>query len=239
MLCLRVKAAFAAFRPLAAGSYRVTAPFITPSAAYGLALNVAGIESRRDDGSSTMTLTAVGLPTTRIAIGAVRLPEVQTLYQQLHNYPVGATGRERADDSKGNKYNIQPVRREILSGIDGYICLDGNQKLEGRVREGLRLGNMYTPEGKVRYGIPFLGDNNFLLSMLRQEIESVPAYWFQRVEPSDSPGGEISRLTVWIDRRDMSRTITYLYRRPEVPSAEIPDTAWATIPPASLSRDAL
>src|SRR5829696_6921703 len=103
MLFLYVEAPFATFRTFTAGSYRPTAPFITPSAAYGLLLNVAGIESRRDDGKSVMTLTAAGLPEVEVAVGAVRVPELQSLYQQLHNYPVGATGRDRAADTKGNK----------------------------------------------------------------------------------------------------------------------------------------
>jgi CRISPR-associated protein Cas5t len=44
-----MEAPFAAFRTFTAGSYRPTAEFITPSAAYGLLLNVAGIEMREYD----------------------------------------------------------------------------------------------------------------------------------------------------------------------------------------------
>ena len=44
--------------------------FLTPSAAYGLALNLAGIETRRDDGLSAMTVTRFDLPPARIALGA-------------------------------------------------------------------------------------------------------------------------------------------------------------------------
>jgi CRISPR-associated protein Cst2 len=43
---IRLDAPFAAFRPYTAGWFRPTAAFLTPSAAYGLLLNVAGIESR-------------------------------------------------------------------------------------------------------------------------------------------------------------------------------------------------
>ena len=42
MLCLYVQAPFAACRTFTAGWYRPTATFLTPSAAYGLILNVAG-----------------------------------------------------------------------------------------------------------------------------------------------------------------------------------------------------
>jgi len=147
MLCLRVKAPFAAFRTFTAGSYRPTAPFITPSAAYGLVLNIAGIESRYDDGHAPMTLTNPGLARVEIALGAITFPEVQSIYQQLHNYPVGAMGKGRAKDCKGAKYNIQPVRREFLSGLDAYICIRENDSLEEHVRAGLRGGG---PEGLPR-----------------------------------------------------------------------------------------
>src|ERR1017187_95754 len=108
MLRIRVKAPFAAFRSFTAGSYRPTMPFLTPSAAYGLALNLAAVESRFDDGKSPMTLMRRDLPALEMALGAVTLPEVHSIYQQLHNYPVGASGKERAGDCKGAKYNIQP-----------------------------------------------------------------------------------------------------------------------------------
>src|SRR3954471_21051970 len=107
MLRLRIKAPFAAFRTFAAGAYRPTAPFITPSAAYGLLLNIAMVETRHDDGRSPMTVTAAGLPSADIALGAVTLPTVQSLYQQLHNYPVGAVTPAALQRSRGNKPNIQ------------------------------------------------------------------------------------------------------------------------------------
>ena len=63
MFCLLIESRFAAFRPFITGSFRPTAPFITPSAAYGLLLNLAGIEMREDDGKSAMTLIKKsGLP---------------------------------------------------------------------------------------------------------------------------------------------------------------------------------
>ena len=46
MMCLELEAAFAACRTFTAGSYRPTATFLAPSAAYGLILNLAGLDSR-------------------------------------------------------------------------------------------------------------------------------------------------------------------------------------------------
>ena len=130
MLWLYVQAPYAAFRNFTAGWYRPTASFMTPSAAYGLVMNLAGIETRRDDGLSPMTVTGFGLPPARIALGADpenprgAHPQVHTIYQQLHNYPVGASGKERKEDAKGNKYNITPVRREFLSDLRAFVLLD-------------------------------------------------------------------------------------------------------------------
>ena len=89
MLCLYLEAPFAACRTFTAGWYRPTATFLTPSAAYGLVLNVAGVESRlreedeRHNGRVPASLTQPGLPTVRIAVGAFadgdgdRFPRVQ------------------------------------------------------------------------------------------------------------------------------------------------------------------
>lgn len=232
MLRLRVKAPFAAFRTIGAGSFRPTAPFMTPSAAYGLLLNVAAIESRLDDGRSVMTVTRTELPPADIALGALQVPQVQTLFQQLHNYPVGATGKERAAAAHGNKHNIQPIRREFLSNLDAYVCLRGNGWLEERVRSGLVAGASYAPDGAQRYGVPFLGDNSFLLSVLREESDPQPAHWYQVVAGDAALGRQdICRLTVWIDRQDMSRTQSLLFSRRDERQLEIPPTAWVAIRP--------
>jgi CRISPR-associated protein Cas5t len=233
MLQLRVKAPFAAFRTFTAGSYRPTAPFLTPSAAYGLILNVAAVESRHDDAKSPMTLIAKGLPSVEIALGALGLPEVQTLYQQLHNYPVGESGKEHAQETKGSKYNIQPNWREYLSGIDAYICIRGNEWLESRIREGLSLGCRFAPDGKRRYGVPFLGDNSFLVSVLREEPSLRPARWIAPVERgAEAAATQVLRLPLWIDRQDTSRTVSCLFRWPDEATDEPPANAWVLVPPA-------
>jgi len=51
MLWLRIEAPFATCRTFTAGWYRPTATFLTPSAAYGLVLNLAGIDSRLREGA--------------------------------------------------------------------------------------------------------------------------------------------------------------------------------------------
>lgn len=237
MLRLLVKAPFAAFRSFTAGAYRPTAPFITPSAAYGLILNLAGIESRLDGGQSPMTLTAAGLPQVEVALGAVVAPEVQAIYQQLHNYPVGSTGRDRASEVKGAKYNIQPIRREFLSRFEAYACLRGNAALEERVR-GVVAGT--APAGAVpRYGIPFLGDNSFMIDVIREETEPRPAHWYRRLSREEGAVPGRCRLPVWIDRGDMTLTRTAIYAPVRPAVAGIPEEAWTLIePPAEIGTRA-
>jgi CRISPR-associated protein Cas5t len=241
MLCLYVEAPFAACRTFTAGWYRPTAPFLTPSAAYGLVLNVAAVESRLaeheagHDGRPPASLTRAGLPPVRLALGAARgeggaaaLPLVQTAFQQLHNYPVGRDAGMPEGQARGNKNNISPVRREFLAGLRALVCLDGNPGLEERVRRGL-AGEF----NRGRYGVPFLGDNQFLVDRLEERPLPQVAYWYERV--GESAGGRprpgTARLTIWIDRADMSQTRSGLYAPPPEPSADIPAGAWTEIVP--------
>jgi CRISPR-associated protein Cas5t len=250
MMYLYVQAPFAACRTFTAGWYRPTATFLTPSAAYGLILNVAGIESRlREEdvghgGKVPASLMRPGMPAVRLAVGAAATdegdpyPRVHTVYQQLHNYPVGASGQERAELAHGNKYNITPVRREFLSGLRAVIAMDGNPDLEERVRQGLR--------GKFnsdRYGLPFLGDNSFLLDRLEELSAAPTAYWYERVTEAsaDGPRPRTTRLTILIDRAELSRTTSALFAPTKDSSSVIPEIAWMVIrppdePPANTRR---
>ena len=225
MLCLYLRAPFAAFRSFVAGSYRPTAGFITPSAAYGLLLNVAGIEMRHDDGQHPMSLINRDLPRFLLAIGALSLPARHSIYQQLHNYPVGNTGEGHAPKTMGNKYNITPVRREFLANLRALICMDGNPELERRIRQGLR-GEIHR-----EYGLPFLGDNNFMVDRLEQVETLYPAYWFECITKDQGTGlrKHVTRLTVTIDRADMSNTRSHLFAPLEEPSMEIPQNAWVAV----------
>ena len=209
MIFLYLKAPFGVFRTFTSGSFRPTAGFITPSAAYGLLLNVAGIEMRHDDGVSLMTGVAKGLPPVRLSLATLQWPGParQSLLQQLHNYPVGEAGREHAPAAKGSKYNIIPVRREFLMDINAYIGVDGNPELEKRILDGL--------QGKTarRYGVLFLGDNNFLIDRLEPLEHPHPAHWFEKVQETevDSRKKNVMRLTITIDRADLSRSRSMLF----------------------------
>ena len=238
MLILYVKAPFGAYRPFVAGSYRQTSPFITPTGAYGLLLNLAGLESRLNDPKLVATAMREDLPSAKVAIGMLRKPTTSRLLQQLHNYPVGNTGKEHAPNTKGGKYNIQPITRELLTGIEGYIGLDGNDDLEDSVRLGLARGlSMTRTDGRARYGIPFLGDNSLMVDVIEEaRNERRPmhsARWYcslRRLPQSDGPRPGTCRMTTWIDRNDMSRTRSDLFA-PSDATMSIPEEAWVQVGP--------
>ncbi|MBI2799038.1 MAG: hypothetical protein HYX63_01935 [Gammaproteobacteria bacterium] len=146
-------------------------------------------------------------------------------YQQLHNYPVGNTGTDHEPHTKGNKYNITPARRSFLSNLRGYLCLKGNDELTQQVLDGL-AGNI-----PRKYGLPFLGDNNFLPDRIEAVERIDPAHWFVKVEPEDDGGiaANIARLTVTIDRADMSMTKSRLFRVSDTASPDVPSNAWVDV----------
>ena len=81
------------------------------------------------------------------------------------------------------------------------VALDGNPDLEDRVRRGLR-GEF----NAGRYGLPFLGDNAFLLDRMEELSAPPEAHWYERVMEAspDGPRPRTTRLTILIDRADLS-----------------------------------
>jgi CRISPR-associated protein Cas5t len=257
MLWLYVEAPFAACRTFTAGWYRPTATFLTPSAAYGLVLNIAGIDSRLregetgHDGKTPASLMRAGLPAIKLALGAPAsagkekaeddpdaFPRVQTVYQQLHNYPVGKGNKVDDPDNpggkayqgdiaarraQGNKSNITPVRREFLSDLRVMVGIDSDEGTLDRVRRGL-AGEF------PRYGVPFLGDNCFLLDRAELKVAPLPSYWFTPVtEAGAGPLPRTSRLTIHIDRADLSRTTSQLFAPVNEAAVSPPEAAWTSV----------
>lgn len=223
---LRVRAPFAAYRPLQAGVFRGSSPTIPHSAAYGLVLNLACIETRGDS-ARPVTTTRTGLPALRIAVGEVTRPGVATIYQQLHGYPVGNSSKELAEGTRGAKYHIAPARREVLVGLDVVVAVESTDAaLFDRVRAGLR-GEL----GEPRYGLPFAGDNNLLFD--RIEVHERPpekAHWYVPVRIEDGPRAGSARLTLAIDRDDSSKTRAGLFAPESEASDEVPQSAWVWTP---------
>ena len=132
--------------------------------------------------------------------------------------------------SKGNKNHITPVRREFLVDIRATIAVDADDDLETRIQRGVH-GEL----NDGRYGLPFLGDNQFLVDRLDfHDPNNLPATrWYCPVDESANAGPRpgTTRMTVWIDRADMSRTVSHLFAPSEDASSEIPEIAWTIIEP--------
>jgi CRISPR-associated protein Cas5t len=224
-LYLRVRAPFAAFRPLQAGAYRGTLPVIPPTAAHGLVLNLAGVESR-DLSDPVTTRVRADVPPLRIAVANLAEPAVATLYQQLHGYPVGSSGKEHAARAHGAKYWIAPVRRELLVGLDVALAVESpDAELLARVMDG--LSGKGAPS---RYGLPFAGDNNFLVDRLEVLAKPPEARWYERLAEDEPPRSESCRLPVAIDRRNSSRTRLAIYAPSVRPHAPPSAAAWTWTP---------
>jgi len=226
-LFLRLEAPFAAFRWLQAGVYRGTFPVIPPSAAWGLALNIAGIETRGDVNEVTTPIRS-DAPHLDIAVGIVVQGARSTLYQQLHGYPVGNSGKELQARAHGQKYWIAPAKREILAGLVCVIGVRGASTIIESIPQGL-AGNLNVE----RYGLPFAGDNQFLYSRIDVIETDDSARWFVPVGPGETPK-ESTRLTTLIDRRDASRTAAPLFAPTSAPCA-CPSDAWIEIGPSAAT----
>lgn len=221
---LRIRAPFAAFRGFQAGVYRSTSPVMPPSAAYGLVLNLAGIEMRGPS-DKAITLIRPDVPRLRIAVGLVKAVERNSLYQQLHGYRVGTDAKTKAMAAltKGAKYQIVPVRREVLIDYEGVIGVQStDESFLAEVERGLR-GELETP----RYGLPFAGDNNYLFDRIELANEQpVDILWYARFQADKTPHKGTCRLTVGIDRADNSRTTSFVY----APTSEFSEVVWTWTP---------
>jgi CRISPR-associated protein Cas5t len=234
---LRLKAPFAAFRPFQSGGYRSTTPIPSPSAIYGLLLNLAAIEQRTSL-TTPVTLIRDDLPEIEIAIAQVKQPELAILSQQLHQYPVGASGAELAKKTHGAKYWIAPVRREVLVNLDIVVGIKAAQGLCDRILAGLN-GELEAQ----RYGLPFAGDNNFLFNIIQpaetleglklKDEKALPLLrWYSPIKSGMRPQLGVCRLTKWIDRADNSKTKTLVFA-PGNFCRTVPgdgDEAWMKLP---------
>ena len=222
---LQIRAPFAAFRQFQAGGYRSTYPVSPPSAAYGLALNWAGIEMRGPLDGVTTGIRA-GLPELDIAIGLLSRPRTERVFQQLHSYPVGGAASRLSTKTHGTKYLIGPARRELLVGYHGVVGVrTTDPALAERIREGVRGESEFD-----RYGLPFLGDNNFMIDEVDLLTTPPPTWWYTRVVAGEGPRRGTCHLTVGIDRADNCRTTGLRMALTNQPLECPPKAAWVLTP---------
>lgn len=251
MIGLRYAAPFAVFRDFTAGYFRSTFRFTSYSALYGLLLNIAGVEMRATLGQGP-TLVKESLPSFEVASAVASrvserhsfgfneeqsvLPTSGVLFQQLHSLPVGSTNKHRIPLTKGNKHHISPGRRQLLIGLRG-ICF---VKAEPEFEERLRVGLSGEPLEQERYGVPFLGDNSFMLEELEiiEPGQSGPVSWIVRDKEDDfdffgntGAGPTPFRLTIWADREGMSQTRSEFFVTEDGELNSPPESAWVRVGP--------
>ncbi|MDH4262795.1 MAG: CRISPR-associated protein Cas5 [Spirochaetia bacterium] len=234
---IRVKAPFAGYRYFQAGNYRITMPTMPHSAAYGLVLNLAGIEMRTGkDNVATLikkpTLdfqwdSQENIPVLKIALGEICEPGKNSIYQQLHTYPVGNSSSHLAEGTKGAKYHILPTRREFLVNLDVIIGIKSEVAgFQERITDV--LSGKYDSN---RYGLPFAGDNNYLIDFI--EIIEKPTettFWYYPVQPEEIPETETFRLTIGIDRQNNHLTTMPVFAKTVDKSPAPPESAWVWTP---------
>lgn len=225
-LFLRLKAPFAAFRYFQAGVYRSTMPTIPHSAAWGLINNIMGVETRINV-NNIITDISTEIEPLNLAIGIMQLASNNSLYQQLHVVPVGSSGKENADRTKGNKYFIRPVRREMLVNLDVVLAI---KTQDASVRQKI-LNGLNGEYNNSRYGLPFAGDNNFLFDSIEVfEEPKEAAYWYYPLGEDEVPETETVRLTVGINRLDNSETTAPLFAVTKERSLLPPEDSWVWTP---------
>lgn len=256
MIAIAYAAPFAVFRDFTAGFFRESFRFVPQSVLYGLVLNLMGIEARGPLGPTT-TLTLENLPVFEVA-SAVRsaqegrhsfaaatggdgsLPDVGMLFQQLHVLPVGYSNKEWKPRTKGAKHHIAPGRRQVLLGVRGACLVRGDATFEKQLEQALISPPWELESATPRYGLPFLGDNNFMLEELRQiEPDTQAVEWVVAVGDERETGDDSQeapsvpfRLTEWADRAGTRTTRSGFYRLQPGTLAAPPETAWVRVGPA-------
>jgi CRISPR-associated protein Cas5t len=224
-LWLRVHAPFATYSTFRSGTYRDTMPIMPPSAAYGLILNLAGIEMR---GSLQQSITPIrlDLPPLKLAFGRVagNASEISVLLQHMHNYPVGASSKEHKTKTHGSKYGIEPTHRETIVDLDMMLGIIADPTLISRVKQGLT-----GKDDRPRYGLPFAGDNNYLFDRIDCLDEPLPSHWFVSVDSKLKQESGAVSLTVEIDRHTPSKTKSMLFSATKDSLTSLPDHDWLSM----------
>lgn len=220
---LHAKGPYAAFRLGRYGFYEPTALTISPSSAYGLLLNIAGIDVRASSGKGKVGR----LPALEVAIGEVAPGVVGSLLQQLHCYTAGESDeafRKKslggAGKDTGTKIWISPIRRELLCDFEVVLGVRAEEKFLARLREGLS-GTL------ERYGFPFAGDNNCLFESLEELWVPPTIPWWVRVTQARAHP-RLARLPVSVDHADSTKTAVGTFL-PSPPAALPPRAAWTAI----------
>lgn len=212
----------AAFKGLTGGSYRPSYPIMPPTAAWGMILNLARINTNRAmEGRNKLSSVKFDLPSGRVAIGVRYHPTKSTLYTQAHHYLVGSAGKELAAQCHGQKSWIAPVTREILIDLSMVIGVQCSTEIRSRVEAAIS-GDLKDP----RFSIPFAGESGFMFSSLSLVDEPPMAFWYRPVLPGEDPQPGVCSLPVKVDFADSAKSCYRLFAPTENPMPAPPSGVW-------------
>lgn len=248
MVGLEIGAPFGTFREYERGASRNTQEFLSHSAAYGLILNILGIEMR-EAGTFAPTLTKADLPRFRIALASLSgLPRQQRLLTHVHT-TLQSGHAEKSAAAHGHKYHIIPVRRSFLSKLSCLCLIDSPDMDLARLQQAVEDPGDKLDSGGARYGLPFLGDNSYFLERLEvldpsseeREVDWVVKApfevaqdldpWSQLENESDFQKQTPFRLTAWAARKGTQETRVgeFVWQRGR--GSHPPDDAWVEVGP--------
>jgi CRISPR-associated protein Cas5t len=223
---LRIQAPFAAFRKFQKTIYHSSEHIITPTSAYGLILNILGIDNRFN----------IELPKLTITIGEIQIPLVNSLYQHVYIKPSNGGNKDKATGinirqekiktlkqmSYGHNNWCNPKTKEILTNIDYIIGIKTDDIILNKLNYNIKNSG-------ERYGLPFLGDNNCLIDSIEIMNKPINAYWFIHYIENDVINSDNYYLSVKIDRKDNLKTKSLLYIKTEKISFPDNNKCWTTI----------
>jgi CRISPR-associated protein Cas5t len=141
--------------------------------------------------------------------------------------PVGEVSKKHKPMTKGNKHHIALASRGLLTTFCGVCAVDADPTLETLLTTQLDAPSPKLSCGSPRYGLPFLGDNNFFLeelSLIKPDPTEVD--WLVN-EKGPAP----FRLTVAVDRAGISNTRQRDFTLQPGPLHSPPPSAWVQVGP--------
>lgn len=243
-IIISFKAPFFSYREFNTGDYCYSLPVIPHSAAYGLVLNLAGIEIKG------VNCENINTPMLEIAVGLVSYDNVSCLIHQYHKYTqsygnkyspyewvknddgtytlkeeIKKKGKQKTSLSDvkkqyhGRKWGIGIIKREYLIDYHGVIGVKGDSEIINKIKEGI---------DNCVGSIPYAGQSNLMFSHLN--IENTEAYWLVTELLDDDDNDEVKsvQLTTEVNRIKSNKTLRKTFYINNEMSSEPYEKSWVT-----------
>lgn len=202
-----------------AGGIQATWPIPTPSEAYGILLNLCGVDVN-DHGCQPALPARRDAPSFWVAIGSQATAGGGKILSHQHFHRVGKEGT----DPRGMKTSIEPASREVLVGTQFVLGMaDEDRALIDRIITCLR--------GDIpAYNFLTAGTSDSLIDRVKVLDAPPAANWYITPEPGKSPGRGSHRFPIWLDRRNEGKS-RWGILCPSGLSNNVPVAAWIRVGP--------